>query len=160
MRFRQSSLAGGGGRGGDAGEPHRLKHARHGNGDSHRLRATRHAALTLTPAPVRGSLTSWLRDRCRDDVYILAFAERILPRASDLWVIVAESKAGLQQLFFPDGIAFDGKQFNRTAATAPLFKYLAPSGSTDERVVTLTFASWNPLRSWLRQLDSLRGTDP
>jgi len=25
-------------------------------------------------------------------------------------------------------------------------------------VVTLTFASWNPLRSWLRQLDSLRGT--
>src|SRR5437870_3374504 len=30
----------------------------------------------------------------------------------------------------------------------------------ERRLVTLTFASWNPLRSWLRQLDSLRGTDP
>ena len=40
----------------------------------------------------------------------------------------------LQQLFFPEGIAYDGNRFNRTAATAPLFKYLAPSESADERV--------------------------
>jgi hypothetical protein len=45
-------------------------------------------------------------------------------------------KQRLQQLFFPDGIAFDGKRFNRTGATAPFFKYLAPEESADERVVS------------------------
>jgi hypothetical protein len=47
---------------------------------------------------------------------ILAFAERVLPRASDLWVQASlNQKQRLQQLFFPDGIAFDGKRFVRTA---------------------------------------------
>jgi hypothetical protein len=64
---------------------------------------------------------------------ILAFAERILPRASDLWVQASlDYKQRLQQLFFPEGIAFDGNRFNRTAATAPLFNYLAPSDNADE----------------------------
>jgi hypothetical protein len=65
-------------------------------------------------------------------------------------------KQRLQQLFFPEGVAFDGNRFNRTAATAPLFKYLAPSESADERVVSRIFASWNRLSSWLRQLEGLR----
>jgi len=68
---------------------------------------------------------------------ILAFAERILPRASDLWVQASlDYKQRLQQLFFPEGIAYDGNRFNRTAVTAPLFKYLARSESADERVVS------------------------
>ena len=42
---------------------------------------------------------------------ILAFAERVLPRASDLWVQASlNQKQRLQQLFFGDGVAFDGKQ--------------------------------------------------
>jgi hypothetical protein len=45
-------------------------------------------------------------------------------------------KQRLQGLFFPDGIAFDGIRFNRTAATAPLFSYLAPSESADEKMVS------------------------
>jgi hypothetical protein len=45
-------------------------------------------------------------------------------------------KQRLQQLFFPEGIAFDGNRFNRTAATASLFNYLAPSESADEKMVT------------------------
>jgi hypothetical protein len=68
---------------------------------------------------------------------ILAFAERILPRASDLWVQASlDYKQRLQELFFPEGIAFDGNRFNRTAATAPLFNYLAPSESADEKMVS------------------------
>jgi hypothetical protein len=68
---------------------------------------------------------------------ILAFAERILPRASDLWVQASlDYKQRLQQLFFPEGIAYDGNRFNRTAATAPLFNYLAPSEGVDERMVS------------------------
>ena len=48
----------------------------------------------------------------------LAFAERILPRASDLWVQASlDYKQRLQVLFFPEGIAYDGNRFNRTAAT-------------------------------------------
>jgi hypothetical protein len=42
----------------------------------------------------------------------------------------------LQQLFFPEGVAFDGNRFNRTAVTAPLFNYLAPSDSADEKMVS------------------------
>jgi hypothetical protein len=65
------------------------------------------------------------------------FAERILPRASDLWVQASlDYKQRLQQLFFPEGVAFDGDRFNRTAVTAPLFKYLAPSEYADEGVVS------------------------
>lgn len=64
---------------------------------------------------------------------ILAFAERILPRAADLWVQASfNQKQRLQLLFFPEGFAFDGNRFNRTATTAPLFKYLAPSESPEK----------------------------
>jgi len=68
---------------------------------------------------------------------ILAFAERILPRASDMWVQASlDYKQRLQQLFFPEGIAFDGIRFNRTAVTAPLFNYLAPDQSAEEFLVS------------------------
>jgi hypothetical protein len=87
---------------------------------------------------------------------ILAFAECILPRASDLWVqATLDYKQRLQQLFFPEGIAFDGNRFNRTAATAPLSNYLAPSESADEKMVTQIFTSWNQMVTWLRQLQGL-----
>jgi hypothetical protein len=56
---------------------------------------------------------------------ILAFPERILPRAADLWVQASlEQRQRFQQLFFPDGIAFGGKRLVRTGATAPAFNYL------------------------------------
>jgi hypothetical protein len=60
-------------------------------------------------------------------------------------------------LFFPEGIAYDGNRFNRTAVTAPLFNDLTPEEGADERVVTLTFASWNQIHGWLKRLDGLRG---
>jgi hypothetical protein len=47
---------------------------------------------------------------------ILAFAERVLPRASDLWVQASfDYTQRLQQLFFPEGIAYDGNRLDRTA---------------------------------------------
>ncbi|MBI2187327.1 MAG: recombinase family protein [Acidobacteria bacterium] len=64
---------------------------------------------------------------------ILAFAERVLPRAADLWVQSSlNQKQRLQQLFLPEGITFDGNRFSRTAATAPFFKYLAPNERREE----------------------------
>jgi hypothetical protein len=72
-----------------------------------------------------------------DELALLASSERILPRASELWVQASlDYKQRLQQVFFPEGVAFDGNRFNRTAATAPRFKYLAPSESADERMVS------------------------
>jgi hypothetical protein len=54
---------------------------------------------------------------------VLAFAERVLPRAADLWVQASlNQKQQLQQSFFGEGVAFDGKQFVRTAVTANAFK--------------------------------------
>jgi hypothetical protein len=42
---------------------------------------------------------------------ILAFAERVLPSASNLWVQTSlNQKQRLQRLFFPEGVRFDGKR--------------------------------------------------
>jgi site-specific DNA recombinase len=70
---------------------------------------------------------------------ILAFAERVLPRAADLWVQASlEQRQRFQQLFFPEGIAFDGSAFVGTAATAPAFSYLRTIEGGNERLVDLT----------------------
>ena len=67
---------------------------------------------------------------------LLAFAERILPRAADLWVQSSlDHKQRLQTLFFPEGIAFDGIRFNRTAVTAPVFSYLRSENGAENEVV-------------------------
>ena len=77
---------------------------------------------------------------------ILAFAERILPRASDLWVQASldYKQQRLQQLF-PEGVAFDGNRFNRTAATAPFFIYLARSDDAVEKMVSLSLIEPPPI---------------
>jgi hypothetical protein len=73
-----------------------------------------------------------------------------------VWVRASlDYKERLQQLFFFEGIAYDGNRLNRTAK-APLFNCLAPSESADEKMVTLNFASWNRVASWLRAVDELR----
>ena len=58
---------------------------------------------------------------------ILAFAERVLPSASNLWVQSSlDQTQRLQQVFFPDGVRFDGKRLVGTGATLPVFNYLNP----------------------------------
>ena len=70
---------------------------------------------------------------------ILGFAERILPSASNLWVqsSVAQ-KQRLQQVFFPDGVRFDGKRLVGTGTTLPVFNYLSPISDEKKEVVDLT----------------------
>jgi hypothetical protein len=84
-------------------------------------------ARAIEPGPVR-----------RGPLYhVYQFAERILPRASDLLVqATLDYKQRLQQLFFPEGIAYDGIRFNRTVVTAPLFNYLAPDQTAEEILVS------------------------
>jgi hypothetical protein len=45
-------------------------------------------------------------------------------------------KQRLQQLFFPDGIAFDGKRFVRTAVTAHAFNYLTCADDVENQVAS------------------------
>jgi hypothetical protein len=72
---------------------------------------------------------------------ILAFAERVLPRAADLWVQASlDQRQRFQQLFFPDGIAFDGNRFLGTGATAPAFSYLRETRTGNEGWRTRTTA--------------------
>jgi hypothetical protein len=86
---------------------------------------------------------------------ILAFAERVLPRAADLWVQASlEQRQRFQQLFFPEGIAFDGKRFVRTGVTAPAFSYLRPIESGNEGLVAQIFTRWNRIVDWLGQIAS------
>jgi hypothetical protein len=61
-----------------------------------------------------------------------------------------------EQLFFPEGIAFDGNRFVRTAATAPASSYLREIETENEGLVDQNSASWNRMTTWLRQLDHLR----
>jgi hypothetical protein len=57
---------------------------------------------------------------------ILAFAARVLPSASNLWVQSSlAQKQRLQQVFFPEGVRFDGKRLVGTGTTLPVFKYLS-----------------------------------
>ena len=70
---------------------------------------------------------------------ILAFAERILPRAADLWVQSSlDQRQRFQRLFFPEGMAFDGSAFVGTATTATAFSYLRGIEPGNEGVVDLT----------------------
>src|SRR4051794_12891662 len=70
---------------------------------------------------------------------ILAFAECVLPHAADLWVQGSlDQRQRFQQLFFPDGIAFDGKGFVGTRVTGPAFSYLRRIEDRNERMVDLT----------------------
>jgi hypothetical protein len=46
-----------------------------------------------------------------------------------------EQRQRFQQLFFPDGIAFDGNRFVRTGVTAPAFSYLRGVDTGNEGLV-------------------------
>src|SRR6266550_4519908 len=67
---------------------------------------------------------------------ILAFAERVLPSASNLWVQSSfAQKQRLQHVFFPDGIRFNGKKLVGTGATLPVFNYLNPISDEKRELV-------------------------
>jgi site-specific DNA recombinase len=70
---------------------------------------------------------------------ILAFAERVLPSASSLWVQSSlNQKQRLQQLFFPEGVRFDGKRIVGTGLTLPVFNYLTVAEDSKVRMVDQT----------------------
>lgn len=70
---------------------------------------------------------------------ILAFAERVLPSASNLWVQSSlNQKQRLQQLFFPEGVRFDGKRLVGTGLTLPVFNYLSRAEDSKLRLVDQT----------------------
>ena len=90
-------------------------------------------------AAVYDEFARWSSYCALDVEGILAFAERILPRAADLWVQSSpDQRQRFQQLFFPEGIAFDGSAFVVTAATAAGFSYLRGVGKGNEGLVDLT----------------------
>ena len=67
---------------------------------------------------------------------ILAFAERVLPSASNLWVQSSlNQKQRLQQLFFPEGVRFDGKRLVGTGLTLPVFNYLTTAEDSKKEMV-------------------------
>jgi site-specific DNA recombinase len=70
---------------------------------------------------------------------ILAFAERVLPSASNLWIRSSlAQKQRLQQVFFPDGVRFDGKRLVGTGTTLPVFNYLNPISDEKKELVDQT----------------------
>jgi site-specific DNA recombinase len=81
---------------------------------------------------------------------ILAFPERVLPRAADLWVQASlDQRQRFQQLFCPDRIASTEIASLEPGATAPVFSYLQEIRTGNEGLVDQNCASWNRLRLWL-----------
>ena len=70
--------------------------------------------------------------------------------------VTLEQRQRFQQLFFPEGMAFDGKGFVGTRVTAPAFSYLRPIEDGNESVVDQNSVRWNRLTSWLRKVEALR----
>ena len=107
---------------------------------------------------------------------ILAFAERVLPRASDLWVQASlDQRQRLQRLFFPDGVVFDGKRFVRTGVGTPAFRYLSsvepaeiiwrPQRDSNpcfglERATSWASGRWGPWAGTLHRITCERTTAP
>ena len=88
---------------------------------------------------------------------ILAFAERVLPSASNLWVQSSlAQKQRLQQVFFPEGVRFDGTKLVGAGATLPVFNYLNPVSDEKKELVDQNSVSWNQLSGWLREIAALR----
>jgi len=82
---------------------------------------------------------------------------KFLPRAADLWVQASlQQRQRLQQLFFSEGISFDGKECVRTAVTAPAFNWLQPTEPSTTRMVDLSWRDSNQIVQWLRRIDGLR----
>ena len=70
---------------------------------------------------------------------ILAFAERVLPSASNLWVQSSlAQKQRLQHVFFPEGVRFDGKRLVGTGTTLPVFNYLSSVSAQKKELVDQT----------------------
>jgi hypothetical protein len=68
-----------------------------------------------------------------------------------------EQRQRFQQLFFPDGIAFDGKGFVGTGVTAPAFSHLQGIETANyEGLVDQNIASWNRIADWLRHVEGLQ----
>ena len=61
-----------------------------------------------------------------------------------------------QELFFPDGIAFDGNRSVRTDAATAASSYLQGIETGNEDLVGQNSASWNQIAGWLQQLDLIR----
>jgi hypothetical protein len=67
----------------------------------------------------------------------VAFAERVLPKASELSVHASlDQQQRLQQMFFPERVPFDGNRFSRTAVNAAAFSYSRPIQQGGENVVS------------------------
>ena len=88
---------------------------------------------------------------------ILAFAERVLPSAANLWVhsSLTQKRRAAARVFFPDGVRFDGKSLVGTGTTLPVFNYLNPISDGKKDLVDLSKASSNPLIIWLRLIEGL-----
>jgi hypothetical protein len=77
---------------------------------------------------------------------ILSFAARVLPRASDLWVQASlDQRQRLQQLFFPDGVVFDGNRFVRTGVSTHAFRHLPPVEPTESNLASPR--RWTPFHN-------------
>ena len=88
---------------------------------------------------------------------ILAFTERVLPRAADLWVQASlDQRQRLQQLFFPDGVVFDGNHFVRTGLSTHAFKYLTSDLPAENKLASQDTPTWNQIAQFLESMRKLR----
>jgi hypothetical protein len=67
---------------------------------------------------------------------------------------VARSATATAAAVFPEGVPFDGKRLTNRCKAA--FSYLRPIRQGDEHLVAQIFPRWNPLTSWIRQIEDFQ----
>ena len=79
------------------------------------------------------------------------FAIEAIGDSSRFWLdATIDQKQRFQQVLFPEGLAFDGKEFG------PAKTYLQQVSAGQSSLASQSLPSWNQIIAWLRQIESLR----
>ena len=90
-------------------------------------------------------------DRSHPGVRRTCLAARRRPVQASL-----EHRQRYQQVFFPDGMSFDGNGCIGNGVTALIFSYLRTIEDRNKRMVDQTGASWNQFQGFIRGIHALR----
>jgi hypothetical protein len=87
---------------------------------------------------------------------VLDFAESMVQNAGSWWdQLPPDARQELQRLLFPSGVIYANNAC-RTAGKSLFTELLEACKVETERMVAQIFPRWNPLTSWMRQIEDFQ----
>jgi DNA invertase Pin-like site-specific DNA recombinase len=92
-----------------------------------------------------------------DVTAVLQFAGQVMLDPAQFWqALPLDQKQRCQRVLFPEGITVTEEKRVRTPVTSAVFKLLQLQSNGKATLGCQSFASWNQIIDWLRQIDQLR----